>query len=48
MKFLTPLLCLLFAQGIAIAQEPAELTELRQTWETATHRGTGKSGQAVF
>ena len=34
MKFLTPLLCLLFAQGIAIAQEPAELSERRQAWET--------------
>ena len=34
MKFLTPLLCLLFTQGIAIAQEPAELSERRQAWET--------------
>jgi hypothetical protein len=34
MKFLTPLLCLLFAQGIAIAEEPAELSERRQAWET--------------
>ena len=33
MKFLTPLLFLLFAQGIAIAEEPAKLVERRQEWE---------------
>ena len=36
MKFLTPLLCLLFVQGIAIAQDSADLLDLverRLSWE---------------
>jgi sulfatase modifying factor 1 len=34
MKFSIPLLCLLIVQGIAIAQDPAELSERRKAWET--------------
>jgi hypothetical protein len=48
MKFLTPLLCLLFAQGIAIAQEPAELVERRQAWETQRSEAQGKVDKLYF
>ena len=34
MKFPIPLLCLLIVQGIAIAQDPVELSERRKAWET--------------
>ena len=48
MKFLTPLICLLFAQGIAIAQEPAELSERRQAWETQRSEAQGKVDKLYF
>ena len=48
MKFLTPLLCLLFAQGIAIAQEPAELVERRQAWETQSIEAQTKVDKLYF
>ena len=48
MKFLTPLLCLLFAQGIAIAQEPAELSERRQAWETQRTEAQEKIDKLYF
>ena len=48
MKFLTPLLCLLFAQGITIAQEPAELSERRQAWETQRSEAQGKVDKLYF
>ena len=48
MKFLTLSFCLLFAQGIAIAQEPAELTERRQAWETQRTEAQGKVDKLYF
>ena len=48
MKFLTPLLCLLFAQGIAIAEEPAELSERRQAWETQRTEAQEKIDKIYF
>ena len=48
MKYLTPLLCLLFAQGIAIAEEPAELSERRQAWETQRSEAQGKVDKLYF
>ena len=48
MKFLIPLIWLLFAQGIAIAQEPAELSERRQAWETQRSEAQGKVDKLYF
>ena len=51
MKFLTPLLCLLFAQGIAIAQEPADLLDLverRLLWEELREQEQEKIDKLYF
>ena len=51
MKFLTPLLCLLFAQGIAIAQEPADLLDLverRLLWEEQREQEQEKIDNLYF
>ena len=51
MKFLTPLLCLLFAQGIALAQDPADLLDLverRLSWEEQREREQEKIDNLYF
>ena len=51
MKFLTPLLCLLFAQGIAIAQDPADLLDLverRLSWEEQREQEQEKIDNLYF
>ena len=47
MKTLTLILSLLSA-SIALAEEPAELTELRQTWETQRTEAQGKVDKLYF
>ena len=51
MKLLTPLLCFLFAQGIAIAQEPADLLDLverRLLWEEQREQEQEKIDNLYF
>ena len=51
MKFLTPLLCLLFAQGIALAQDPADLLDLverRLSWEEQREQEQEKIDNLYF
>jgi len=51
MKFLTPLLCLLFAQGIAIAQDSADLLDLverRLSWEEQREQEQEKIDNLYF
>ena len=47
MKFL-PIFLSLSLASVALAQEPAELTELRQTWETQRSEAQGKVDKLYF